>query len=286
MSMSAPACTRTIAPSDSHHIREILDELSAGSTLCLKSGVYESALWVERSITIRGLGDDVILDGQFRQSTVRVGRGDVDLVLERLTLRYGSGGGDGSGGNLQISDSRSVTARDVVFEDGEADANGGGAILLHRGNLLLERCRLSSNHGARAQAILAEGGSLVLRDCLIIGNTGDAPAILLDEDVQAELQHTTIVDNGGVAIKVAGNIRPRPRLVIDACILGGPPLLVTNPESDPRPFISIRGSALSEALSPAYDAGDNLVDTFTVDTDGRVGSSVGGDRNLGPRRKK
>ena len=88
-------CTKTVTPADAGSLQSIVAALPEGAVLCLSAGVYQPVqLMVERSLTVRGIGD-VVLDGRFRASTVQVNK-PVDLVLESLTLKNGSGGGTSS----------------------------------------------------------------------------------------------------------------------------------------------------------------------------------------------
>src|SRR5206468_932097 len=94
-------CTKTVTPADAGSLQSIVAGLPEGAVLCLQAGVYQPVqLTVERSLTVRGIGA-VILDGRFRASTIALNK-PADLVLESLTLKNGSGGGMGAGGNLFV----------------------------------------------------------------------------------------------------------------------------------------------------------------------------------------
>jgi len=268
--MQPSDCTRTVSPADDDQLKTIIKAIPSGGVLCLSAGVYNSALWIDRSITIKGVGGDVVLDGKHERTVIKVVRDHVDFVLEHVTVRNGAGSAMGDGGNLSIDDSHTVTLRDVVLDGGQSDANGGGAIYLHGGQVLLERCRLRGNRGARAQAILIDNGSLTLRDCLVVGNVGPAPAVLLDQVSRLALERCTIAANGSAAIRIGGNIDFRPHLEADACILGDPPLIIAAPDSEPRPSAVIRNSALSAAISREFDGGGNSIRAIEVDENGRL----------------
>jgi hypothetical protein len=156
-------CTKTITPADS--LSAVVKDLPDGAVLCLEAGVYTQVhLFVEKSLTVRGLGE-VVLDGKFRASTVEVAR-PVDLTLEHLTLKNGSGGGMGGGGNLFVVEGKNITLREVVLENGEADANGGGGVFARGGVVVCENCTFRKNHGRRAHSILVQGPAQVtLRRC-------------------------------------------------------------------------------------------------------------------------
>src|SRR5688572_9752939 len=64
-------CTVTLSPGTS-----IADHLDAGGVICLQAGVYPGALFIEKSVEIRGVPGSVV-DGGGRGAAVRVGTDDV-----------------------------------------------------------------------------------------------------------------------------------------------------------------------------------------------------------------
>lgn len=120
-------CTRTVTPADARRLQDILRELPDSATLCFE-GRYEADLHIERSVTLRGRGA-VVIDGRRRATVLTIPTAGITLAVENLTLRRGAGGALGEGGCVSVLKRSTVTLRDVVLEHGEADANGGGAIL-------------------------------------------------------------------------------------------------------------------------------------------------------------
>jgi hypothetical protein len=219
------ACTKTITPADAASLQSIVSALPDGAVLCLEAGVYQPVhLFIEKAITLRGQGE-VVLDGKFRASTVEVAR-PVDVVLEQLTLRNGSGGGMGAGGNLFVSDGKSVTLRQVVLENGEADANGGGGVFARSGVVLLDHCTLRKNHGRRAHSILLQAPAQVtLRDCDLDAGDAKAPAIAVSGKAQLTVENSRLPG----ALQV-----------------------------DPGATVHVKGSRLGKPLPPGVTGEDNL----------------------------
>ena len=213
--MPSAACDKTIGPQDAPRLKSILSELPDGGVLCLAAGTYPANLWIERSLTIRGTGGGVVIDGAHKKSTVAVAGEHIHVTLEGITLRNGDGTQGGRGGNLWLGADANVTLREVTLENGTSSENGGGAFLAHEGTLLLERCRLVGNSGKRAHAAIVDGGARVtLRDCFAADNGDDRPqrrpAILVGEAAHLDIEHTTIVQAGAPAIGVAGTMGNAP----------------------------------------------------------------------------
>lgn len=278
--MANAPCTKSITPADAPRLQQIIDELPDGAVLCLAEGRYEAQLFIERSVTIRGSGATTVIDGRYRDSTITVARRTVDLVVENIVLRRGSGGGMGHGGNLSVLKAHTVVVRDVSLELGEAEANGGGALLATDGEVVLDRCTLTGNRGSRAQAILLDGiTSATLRDCLVVAEQGDAPAVYVAGGAQLTLDHSTVIGAHG-AVQVYGGNPTRPSLVVDASILGMP--AITSEATNASPRITVRGSALSAAASGIEDLGGNVYGELRLDAEHRpIAGSIAEGR--GPR---
>lgn len=265
--MEAAPCTKTVTPADAPRLQEILNELPEGAVVCLGEGRYEVQLFIERSITFRGAGPTTVLDGRYRAPVLLVARPDVDMTVENLVLRRGSGGAGGEGGNVSVFKGRKVVLRDVSLELGESESNGGGALMARNGDVLLERCTLTGNRGARAQAILIDGiASVTLRDCLVVAEQGTAPAALVLGGAQLVVDHTTMVAPQG-AVKVRGSNPTRPSLVIDGSIVVSPPIILE--DVTPPPRVTVRGSALSDAVTGIEDQGGNAFGELHLDAEHR-----------------
>jgi hypothetical protein len=207
-------CTKTVTPADAPSLQSIVAGLPEGAVLCFSAGVYRPVqLTLDKGVTLRGLGD-VVLDGKFRASTIAVTR-PVDVTLEQLTLKNGSGGGIGGGGNLFVVDARTVTLRQVVLDGGEADANGGGGLFARAGVVVLEHCTLHQNHGRRAHSILVQGPAKVtLKACDVDAVDGKAPAIAVAAHGQLTVEASHVAGElrveGGAAVRVSGSKLQRP----------------------------------------------------------------------------
>jgi hypothetical protein len=277
------ACTRTVTPADP--LEDIIKQLPDGAVLCLSDGVY-GRLWIERSLTVRGLGNEVVLEGN-GNSTISVVRKDIDFTLEHVVLRRGFGGAMGSGGNLHVDQAGRIVLRDVVLEDGESDHNGGGAINSDSKELLLERCVLRGNFGVRGSAIqLQPGSKFFMRDSVVVGNSasrrggGEAPAIFLDGGSDVTIERSTIV-NAGPAIRLKGSRESTTVSIIDS-IVGDPPL-EGPPSRDTATRVVVRNCALSRAVPSTQDGGGNVVGKIELDAEHRpVAGSIAVGK--GPRR--
>lgn len=224
---------RTVQPSDAAELNDLLEELPAGAVVELAPGLYVVNLFVAKSVHLRGAGPGVVLDGKHRAPVVQVARRDVDLVVENVTLRRGSGGGAGDGGNLSVHKARTVVLRDVELLDGEADANGGGGLRLGSGEVTLERCRFAGNHGARASAILVEGGQLLVRDSVLSPGSGSSGGAIAIAAGVLSIAHTTIAHNDKAAIAILGAPGPGPTVTIVDSKLAGVPLVIA-PGVEPK----------------------------------------------------
>jgi hypothetical protein len=253
-------CTRTVTPADD--LAAIVAALPDHGVVCLQPGSYAGHLRVARSLTLRGLGPGVVLDGGQRLPTVEVVNGDAEVVLERLTLSGGNGGSMGRGGNLHVHDARTVTLRDVTLDGGKSEHNGGGGVLASSGQVTLDGCRLRHNHGKKAQAVLVDGPAVVtLRNCLIIGDGGD-PLLRVVGVGELHLERSTIV-TPGVAVRASGDSVDAPTVTIDGCILGQTPLQVDAP--GPAPAVRVSGSTVATPLEGASDGGGNRVGELGLD---------------------
>jgi hypothetical protein len=256
----SPSCTRTVSPADAADWRALLDALPEGAVLCLKPGEYAGGLTVDKSVTLRALGAGVVIDAHGREPVVSVINDAAEVVIEGVTLRGGDGGALGGGGALSVTGAKRVVARDVVLEKSVSDANGGGAIFVRKGEVVVERARMTANRGARAQAVLVTGGSLVVRDAVVTGNQGRGPAALVEGWGSLTLERTAIVANDAAAVQALGKA-----LTIDGCILGDPAVL-TSPKAKTK--ITIAHSALSAAVAGAEDAGNNTVGPVKLEMPG------------------
>jgi hypothetical protein len=212
-----------------------------------------------------------VLDGHFRAPVLWVTRKNANLTVENVTLKRGSGGALGAGGNLSVDKAATVTLRNVVLSQGEADNNGGGGLQARDGEIVLEHCRLLGNRGKKSQTVQAEGAAVItLRDCLVAGGEGHGPALLIDGGARVIVDHSVIGGNVQVASKATDG-----RIAFDA--QGSILESVTLAGGKAR----IAGSALAHAVAGIDDGGGNVVQAFTIDAAGAVTPAISG---RGPRK--
>jgi hypothetical protein len=193
------------------------------------------------------------------------------ITVENMTLRRGSGGALGAGGNFAMTRSGKAILRNVILEQGESDQNGGGAVQAVDADVLIEHCRLLGNRGKKSQSVQAEGQAVVtLRDSVLAGGEGHGPAVLIDGGARVIVDHSVVAGNIQVANKATDG-----RIAFDAT--GSVLESVTLASGKAR----IAGSALAHAVAGIDDGGGNVVQAFTVDAAGAVTPAISG---KGPRK--
>jgi hypothetical protein len=269
--MPTAACDKTIRPEDAAQMKAILAELPDGAVLCLSAGTYRANLWINRSITVRGIGR-VVVDGGRQRPTVSIGADHLSVTLEGLTLQNGDGTAGGRGGNLWMGADSNVLLRDVTLERGTADAYGGGGFLAHEGTLVLEGCRIVHNSGRQAHGVIIDGAANVtLRDCVVADNDDGSgrpkPAIQVSEAARLQLERTTVLQTGAAAIRVEGTLGNAPRVHIDGCILGDTPVAIAT--AGPPARVEISNSALAAPLPAGVGGSGNVVGPLGLDAQHR-----------------
>lgn len=273
-------CTQTITPADAARFQEILGALPEGAVLCLGAGVYRANLFLERSVTLRGLGQ-VIVDGHGHSTTIKI-KGDAKrVVLERLTLSRGFGGALGNAGNLEVLGDSEVTVREVELTGGASESYGGGGFIADGGRVLFDRCRLSKNSGKQAAAGVVKGSARVtLRDSVIVDNQPgpQAAALLVTEIGELVLDHCTVLQPGGPAIQIDGRATQAPRVSFEGSIVGEVKIFAPGPE----PVLHARDTAFAGPLAHLDGHAGNVLVETTVDAQGHApaGSPAAG---RGPR---
>ena len=109
--------------------KQALDNASDGDTIYIASGVYNSpkqdiSLVINKTLTIKALGENVVFDGEYQNSLFTIDKDNV--VLDGLTFKNGK---NTNGGALYFSNASNTQILNSVFMDNEAGSFGnGGAI--------------------------------------------------------------------------------------------------------------------------------------------------------------
>jgi len=211
-----PWCSITVSTSEG--LRDAVETMAPGSTICLQPGTYEAGFTVRQSVTVRGVGSagDVILQSGEESDTPVLDlhplyRETMLVRLENLTIT-GASGGDGygeqrgdhglfvdrdvhlllrnvvcsgnGGAGVYVEEEATLTAYECAFADAMY-----GVLLAGRCAARLVECTISENGMGVG---LPEGGQLYLSDCTISGNT-EYGALLVGG--QGMIDRCDIVDN-------------------------------------------------------------------------------------------
>lgn len=109
--------------------KQALDNASDGDTIYIASGIYNSpkqdiSLVINKTLTIKALGENVVFDGEYQNSLFTIDKDNV--VLDGLTFKNGK---NTNGGALYFSNASNTQILNSVFMDNEAGSSGnGGAI--------------------------------------------------------------------------------------------------------------------------------------------------------------
>ncbi|MES2594001.1 MAG: choice-of-anchor Q domain-containing protein [Verrucomicrobiota bacterium] len=147
------------------------DELDtpAGANVSLREAIRDTTA---SSAIIRL---DPALSGQ--TLTLDAAKGQItvgnNLLLDASALPAGFTIDAGSGANRIFQTSGTVRLAGLTLQGGEAGSDGGGAILMTLGNLILERCVVRDNTttGSGGALNVTEGLSLTLNQCSFSGNS-------------------------------------------------------------------------------------------------------------------
>jgi hypothetical protein len=142
-------------------VQAAIDNAECGGTIVLAAGVYRESLVIGRSLTLRGTGDESVIEGSRPGAAVRVIGENTTARIEHLTV---AGGRGFRGHGIQTEDNAAVALIDVTSTGND----WCGIWATDRSTLVLEDCRLLQNQTfglytwdfARAE----------LRNCAITGN--------------------------------------------------------------------------------------------------------------------
>ena len=237
------------APAD---LRAELADFPDGGVLCLRPGRYSGGLFLERSVTLRGLADGVILDNDGR-GTVLVIPHRIRVVIERMTLTGGHAGSSFGGAGILVDGFAEVMLRDCVIQKNRAGVGGG--VFVASGLLTIQRCRLLGNQAARGSAIMAvDVARVMVLDSLIVGGVEDGHDLVrVGDGAQVSIEGSTLVLGGaaGTVLAVAGTTTSVPEVRIRDSILSGPEALSST--SDPAAKVHLERSVVFGRLSGSFE---------------------------------
>jgi len=255
-----PWCSITVSTDEG--LRDAVETMPPGSTICLQPGAYEAGFTVRQSVTIRGVGaaGEVVLRAGGEPDTPVIDlqplyRETMLVRLENLTVT-GASGGEGYG--EQRGDHGLFVDRDVhlLLRNVICSGNGGAGVYLEEeatlnayectfsdamyGVLLAGRCAARLVECTVSETVMGvgvpEGGQLYLADCTISGNT-EYGALLVGG--QAMIDRCEFADNAwGLVIgapyglpaslemidsTVAGSEHVGVALLSSSCLDSGPP---------------------------------------------------------------
>ena len=158
LTASLPGCSRayqaiTVCPSGCMFtaIQEGIAHAAAGDVVMIGAGVYQENIVLAAGVSLQGAGPGVtIIDGGQRNSVVR-GLSAVigpDVALTEMTLRNGRAV---NGGGL-LAQGASPTLRNLVIENCQAIAIGGGVAVINSGGPTLQGVTLANNRAAKKAA--------------------------------------------------------------------------------------------------------------------------------------
>jgi len=210
-------CDTTVEATDGA-LRTAIDAADDGAVLCLKPGTHRGSHPVSRSVTIRALGDGVVLDANGEGPVLGVLGDKLNVELHGLTL---TGGEWEAGGAIGLESRSTVTLIGCTLRGNKTGEYGGGALFARRGTVVLKDCLIEDNEGKWGGALLADGVSTWrVSGTTIRGNRGARGAVAVREDAEVTLTGCTIADNtvdegDGAQIYVSGTATEGPTIVLD-----------------------------------------------------------------------
>jgi len=146
------AATKTIGPKTPGGLKKAIDSAKNGDTIKLKNGVYSGTrntkISITKSITIRGLGSKVILDGKKKNRIFLINKKSVNVKFLNLKFRNGYIKGKlskNTGGGAIYSSKGTLTLSKCSFTNNRASSAGGGAIAIENKKLTANKCTFKNN---------------------------------------------------------------------------------------------------------------------------------------------
>ena len=150
----------TIGPKTPGGLKKALEKAKNGDTIILKNGVYKGKnnadITIKKNINIRGQGSKVVLDGLGKNQIFQINKKNVKISLKNLKFTNGKA--------------------KIISEDSYDYVNGGGAILLIKGSLTVNKCTFTKNKADElfpddGESIASGGGAIMSFDNLKISQS-------------------------------------------------------------------------------------------------------------------
>jgi hypothetical protein len=167
-------------------IQSAIDRAWPGAVLMIEPGVYRETLEIVESLTLRGVGGDVIIEPVAGQDGILISE-SARVCLEDLTVRRADVG-------IEISDFAECEAERI-----EVSSCTTGIRVLDLSSLTLSDARLRENgtalHGLDAVSMTISG-------CTIERSWGERAAVVLEDTVSASIDWTDIADGASSGVLV------------------------------------------------------------------------------------
>jgi predicted outer membrane repeat protein len=184
----------TISPSTSGGLKKAISDVGPGGTIHMENGVYTGnnniGIRIDKSITIQGKGNNVVIDAKKKNRLFSV-IGGADLTLKKVKLQNGHPNflSDSTfsdrGGAVNINYG-SVDFDNVVFYNNSASGDGG-AVNIQSGDCSFVNCKFISNVANQGGAIYVIWNPASFTNCIFEKNgassEGGAIAIMMDASV-------------------------------------------------------------------------------------------------------
>ena len=258
-------------------LRKLINTAEAGDVITFNTATWggsrtitvaDSAIYIYKDLTIRGIDGGIILDGNNASKVLLVGSSVEDPLepvvrLEKLIITRGNDPADRVGGIDNYGDLTMVNC--VVADNRDLGVSAGtGAVggILSNGEVTLINCTVAGNTGAATDGGI--GGiyatSSYLYNSIIYGNTGEYKSIAfttveevhnsLFEETKAVLEDNITGNNVIFVVPPVGDV-----------LFNSAPLFVTAAGSATHPY------SIQQA-SPCADAGNNTYSFETTDIKG------------------
>jgi hypothetical protein len=219
----ADDCTVTLEPGSA--LGAALEGAADLAVICLKPGTYTGSHLIARSVTLRALGEGVVLDAEQAGPVLAVHANGLTVRVEGVTL---TGGRFETGGGFDLQGRSEVTLLKCLIKGNVAGDYGGGGVYANRGTLVVTDSVIEGNQSRWGGGVLADTVSwIVLEGTTIRGNSAARGGGLVVRDgAKVELkggsiEGNTATDADGAPVYLAGTTTRGPELSIDGTTIDG-----------------------------------------------------------------